>query len=87
MNLKVCAIWDSAMEAYGRPIFCQALGQALRSFQDEINRPAEDNNLNKHPDDFILYELGTFDDNAGRFVCPPDPILLARGKDQVNPPA
>ena len=36
-----------------------------------------------HPDDFVLYELGEFDDTHGIFVAPPDgiPVALCRGKD------
>lgn len=84
MVLFVCAMFDSATQAYGRPIFVNAPGQAMRSFQDEINRPAADNDLNKHPDDFELWHLANYDDTHGTFTSSA-PVLLMRGKDAVKP--
>lgn len=86
MDLYICAIRDSAVEAYLRPIFVNATGQASRSFSDEVNRVAQDNDLNKHPDDFELYLLGTYDDSTGRLDSPATgPTLIIRGKDCVKP--
>lgn len=84
MILYVCSIRDSATVAYTRPVFVVAPGQAMRSFQDECNRVAPDNDLSNHPGDFELHQLGTFDDSTGRFSTI-DPVLLMRGKDCVKP--
>ena len=80
MNRTVCAIFDTAVQAYGQPIFVVAPGQAIRSFVDEVNKIAPDNQLNTHPEDFELYELCTFDDNTGLF-SQTAPRLLTRGQD------
>ncbi len=80
MKMIVCSIKDRAAEAFGRPFFLPAVGVAVRSFQDEVNRPAEDNQVYQHPDDFDLYELGSFDDANGRFDLYEDPKVLAMGK-------
>lgn len=80
MKMIVCSIKDRAAEAFGRPFFLPAVGVAVRSFQDEVNRPAEDNQVYQHPDDFDLYELGLFDDSNGRFDLYEDPKVLAMGK-------
>jgi len=80
MKMLVCTIRDRAAEAYGRPFFLPATGVAIRSFQDEVNRKAEDNQVYQHPDDFDLYELGSFDDFSGKFELHEQPKLLALGK-------
>lgn len=78
----VCAVWDSAAGAYGQPFFVPALGSAIRSFTDEVNRKAPDNALNMHPEDYTLHVLATFDDERGIFESDADTFrVLTRGKD------
>lgn len=80
MKLVLCSVKDRAADAYGRPMFVPSVGVAIRSFSDEVNRDDPDNQLNKHPDDFDLYELGEFDDNTGLFALHDQPKLLSLGK-------
>lgn len=88
MKLYIVAVFDSAMNAYARPVFVPAVGAALRGFSDEVNRVAQAgqaNDLNSHPEDFSLYNLGQFDEETGGFEPPPTeggrPLLIARAKD------
>lgn len=83
MNLLIVSVRDGASGAFGRPFFVVARGQAIRSFQDEVNRVDPNNDLNKHPEDFDLFCLGSFDDNAGH-ISPQQPELLIRGKDALH---
>nr|QJB18862.1 MAG: nonstructural protein [Microvirus sp.] len=80
MKLTLCTVKDRAADAYGRPMFVPSTGIAIRSFSDEINRVAEDNQMYNHSDDFDLYELGEFDDNTGLFSLHEQPKLLTLGK-------
>lgn len=80
MKLTLCTVKDRAADAYGRPMFVPSTGIAIRSFSDEINRQAEDNQMYNHSDDFDLYELGEFDDNTGLFSLHEQPKLLTLGK-------
>ncbi|QXP07903.1 MAG: nonstructural protein [Arizlama microvirus] len=80
MKLTLCTVKDRAADAYGRPMFVPSTGIAIRSFSDEINRQAEDNQMYNHSDDFDLYELGEFDDNTGLFSLHDQPKLLTLGK-------
>jgi hypothetical protein len=80
MKLTLCTVKDRAADAYGRPMFVPSTGIAIRSFSDEINRAAEDNQMYNHSDDFDLYELGEFDDNTGLFSLHEQPKLLTLGK-------
>lgn len=85
MNYVVLSVYDRAAATYGRPLFAAAVGAAMRSFQDEVNRPAEDNPMYKHPGDFDLVELGTFDDQTGKFVSI-DPKVVCVGKQMSMSP-
>lgn len=80
MRYKVLSVRDRAIDAFGQPFFSSSVGGAIRSFTDEINRAAENNQLNKHPEDFDLYLLGEFDDSNGKFETS-DPSQVAIGKD------
>lgn len=81
MLFKVLAIRDRAADVYGVPMFMQSVGQAIRGFSDEVNRSDQNNNLFKHPEDFDLYLLGTFDDETGIFTTDKPPEQVAVGKD------
>lgn len=80
MKMIVVSIKDRAADAFGRPFYVPSVGVAIRSFQDEVNRAAEDNQMYQHPDDFDLYDLGSFDDNTGSFTLHETPTLLTLGK-------
>ncbi|QXP08448.1 MAG: nonstructural protein [Arizlama microvirus] len=82
-KLIVCAVFDSAVQAYSRPFYVPALGAAVRSFTDETNRSAADNPLFQHPADFDLRVLATFDEESGVFGEPEGGAgrVLARGSD------
>lgn len=89
MRTLICvAVRDRALDAFMRPFFMQSIGQAVRSFADEVNRQAQDNPLNAHPEDYDLYMLATWDEDSGKFI-PNDTgtaKMIAVGKDQVLAP-
>ncbi|WNK12758.1 MAG: nonstructural protein [Microvirus sp.] len=80
MNLCVFAVRDRATDSFGTPFFVASKGQALRSFSDEVNRKVDDNMLNKHSEDYDLYELGTFNSETGLFDAGV-PKMISIGKD------
>lgn len=84
MIYAVVSVRDTMADAFGRPIFTQSVGVAIRSFSDEVNRVDVQNEMNKHPEDFELFELGTFDDNTGRFVLYDKPKSLVVGKQVIQ---
>lgn len=83
MILKIVAIRDRAADAFMRPFFVPAVGMAIRSFQDEINRSDPDNSMNRHPDDYDLYLLGEYDEETGLFKTG-SPEQLALGKQMLR---
>lgn len=81
MHIQVVSIYDRALDAFSRPVFVNSVGQAIRSFGDEVNNVQSE--MSKHPDDYDLYHLGSFDDSSGKFVCLDEPKQLALGKQLV----
>lgn len=85
MRSIVCCVFDSAVQSHGRPMFFQSIGVALRSFTDEVNRVADDNSLNRHPDDFDLRYVADFEEETGTFHVPEEgKRVLVRAKDVVR---
>lgn len=76
----IVSVKDTAAQAFGRPLFVPATAVAVRSFRDEINRKDSNEDMARHPEDFELYELGSFDDSTG-VISVTEPRLVARAKD------
>jgi len=85
MNQVIVSVKDTAAQVFGRPVFVPSIGVAMRSFRDEVNRKDSTEDLARHPDDFELYELATFDDATGIIVMLPEPRMVARAKDLKDP--
>lgn len=83
MQMFMCAMYDRATGNYGNPFFVVSKGQAVRSFQDEVNRKSDDNLINKHPGDFDLYYLGAYETENGEFIIGGNPERIATGADLV----
>lgn len=81
MILVVCGVFDSAAECFGRPFFVPSRGVAIRSFRDEVNNP--ESAMKAHPEDYVLYVMGSFDDSNGQFEVGV-PQQLLRGKDCIE---
>lgn len=80
MITKVFGVYDSKTMAYLQPFFSEQLGSAIRAFSDAVNEKGN-SPLAKHPGDFQLYELGTFDMKSGLVVALVPPLLLGNGLD------
>ena len=52
MRYKIVSVRDRAVDTFGQPIFVAAIGQAVRSFGDEVKNPQSP--FNKHPEDYDL---------------------------------
>lgn len=66
MRLNVYAIFDSASGIYDRPWCAHSDQAAIRSFTD-VAQDAE-HPIGKHPEDFTLFRIGTWEDDAGAIV-------------------
>jgi len=82
MLMRVYTVYDSKTEAYMPPFFQPAKGAALRLFSDSVNDV--NHTFNKHPSDFTLFELGTYDDSTAQFVTHSTPISLGLALEFVR---
>lgn len=79
MILGIYAIRDAKTEAFSQPMFFVTKGVAIRAFADECEN--NQSNLHKHPEDFALFELGSYNDNSGEFVSLAQPLQIALALD------
>jgi hypothetical protein len=82
MEQLVFSVYDSKAEAYMQPFFMNTKGQALRVFQDSL----EDNQsqLSKHPEDFTLFQIGTFNQQNASLIPLKTPISLGTAIELSN---
>lgn len=65
MILKVFSVFDSKAEVYQLPFFHHSTGSAKRFFQDLVNDGKSD--FSKHPEDYGLFEIGSWKDSDAIF--------------------
>lgn len=65
MLLKVFTILDTKVPVYNKPFFMRSRGEALRQLESEMR--TKQGSLYEHAEDFILFELGTFDEDTCKF--------------------
>ena len=78
MRTVICSIFDKATHAYMRPFQAQAVGQAIRMFEDLVRDPQTE--VGKHREDYTLFHIGYFHDNSGQLE-PIEPVPLRRGQE------
>lgn len=79
------SIKDRAIDGFNVPFSDHSHQSAIRAFRDEVNKPPEQSQVAKHPDDYDIYCIGEFNAENGTLVPLEQPELIARGKDLVNP--
>lgn len=79
----IYALKDRAIDGFADPFAQPSEQHAIRWLQDIVNDEGNGGMINKHPDDFDLYQVGTWDsDKAAILHC--TPRLVARAKDLVK---
>lgn len=63
MKLAAFSFLDAKVGVFSPPFFFLHRGQALRAAQELAND--QGTTIGRHPADFVLYELGIFDDQTG----------------------
>lgn len=82
--LKAFSIRDDAVEAFDRPFFARSVGEAERVFGDlarDANHP-----VGKHPHDYHLYLIGSFDEVDGTIAPELPPVRVASGIEYTKAP-
>ncbi len=74
MLMSIFAIYDSGISTWKPPMFCRAKGEILRWWIEMVNN--EQTDLSKHPQDYTLFDIGTWDDEKCKFDLHKTPISL-----------
>lgn len=82
MKLRVFSVLDKAVSAYLQPFFAPTVGAAIRSFGDVVNDPSHQ--FAKHVDDYVLYDLGEFDDSTGFLIPRQEPERVIDGRNMLR---
>lgn len=84
-QLVMVAVLDDKLGEFLPPMGMRTRGEALRAFSNMVNDP-QNGNLAKHPIDFSLWEMGTFDCNNGLFSPPVGglPVMIERAENLVK---
>lgn len=75
----VYGVFDSKMQSFRFKFFCATDKAAEREFGDAVNNPKSV--FSQHPEDFLLYRLGSFDTVSG-LLQPESPIILLGRADE-----
>jgi len=84
MLLSVFCVYDSACSTWRTPIFARNKGEMMRSFIDACNDPNAI--FAKHPSDYTLFEIGTWDDDKCKFDLLKTPVSLGIAIEFVKRP-
>lgn len=74
MVLKIFTVFDIKAEAYITPFFCSTSGVAVRNFEAAANE--EGHAFRRHSADYMLFELGEFDDHTAKITQLKAPLSL-----------
>lgn len=88
MITKIFSVYDNAVEAYLPPIMFPTLGAAIRAITDALADPSHQ--FTRHPHDYVLFELGEFDDSSAAhnmLLAPRNCGVLAEFVQSVQPKA
>lgn len=82
MEAKLYAVFDVKAQVFMSPVAFGTNGLALRWFADLVNNP--ECPFSRHPGDYILYEVGGWNDQSGNCACVSPHVQLAAGTDFVE---
>lgn len=79
----IVSLKDTATQVFGTPFVVNAPAQAVRSLRDEVNSKDSTTDIRRHPGDFELYQIATYDEETG-IVTAMSPSLVCRAKDLIE---
>lgn len=82
MKMLMFSIHDAKVGAFMNPFYAQSRGSAIRDFTDACND--EKSYLAKHPEDYALFEIGSFDPESGFVKSLEQPVGVITGLECVN---
>lgn len=82
MIQNIYAIKDTKLGAFTNIFIAENNAIALRQFGDVANN--QNTAINKHPDDYELWNVGTWDDETGKPNEAVQTVSLTNAKDLIN---
>lgn len=73
--MKLFAVRDVKSDSFTAPFSVVTRGIALRAFSDACADERSD--FAKYPEDYTLYEIGSYDPNSGMVTALPLPLIVA----------
>lgn len=83
MVFKMFTVYDSKAEYYLQPFQMMTKGEAIRNFTEWANDTKT--TIGKHPEDYILYEIGEYDNISG-VIRPTTHATIGKAIEFVNRP-
>ena len=80
--MKVYSIYDNKAKAWTQPYYATNKATALRSFSDAVNEP--DSPWAKHAEDYVLFEIGTWEEFTGELAGHDINENLGMAADYIN---
>lgn len=80
----IYSIYDEKVEAYGQPFFAPTNPAAIRMFTDLTMD--HNSSVSRHPQDYTLYQLGTYDDSTGKLESFENAVNLGRANEYITKP-
>lgn len=76
---EIFTVFDDKVNAFLEPFFAKNKNHAMRNFEDAINM--ENHPFHRHPNDYILYQIGKFDDETGTITTHKVPKSVVTGSE------
>lgn len=83
MKQKVYSLFDKKANAYLTPVYFSNAAEANRMLQTVVQ--TSDNNISRYPEDFVLYQLGEYDNSSGRFTSLDTPLFVSNATSYKKP--
>lgn len=80
--MKVFSIFDTQAKFFSKPVVYATRGEAISAFSALVNDEKKSSPHSQFPADYVLFEIGTFDDITGLLSSHQDsPYRLGSGLD------
>lgn len=79
---RLFTVKDQVSNTYIKPFALPTKRDAIDGFRRVVNE--EESPYNKHPQDYFLYELGSFDERTGKIEILPESIMIAPAVDLLT---
>jgi len=81
MQINIYSVYDEKAENFGTPFFMKNQQMAERAYGDLVNDP--NSTINRHPGDYKLYDVGSFDDVTGIIEPNDSPKFISNAQPKI----